>query len=72
MTLKEYQCVALLHFAATTGHLDEKGRTITSSVASVGYAFIADWYPDDREFRVHGGLRSYSSPSAGPRQAVFA
>ena len=72
MTLKEYQCVALLHFAATTGHLDEKGWTITSSVASDGYAWIAYWDPDYREFHVPGRDRSDSRPFGGPRQAVFA
>lgn len=72
MTLREYQSVALLHFAATTGHLDEKGWTITSSLDSGGYALIARWRPSAREFRVDGGARYGRYPLDGPRQAVFA
>lgn len=69
--------VAELRYAVPNGsylhrHLDVKGVTITSSLASDGSAFYACWFPSAGEFDVRGSARSRAHPGCGPRQAVFA
>lgn len=68
--------IAELRYAVPDGvylnrHLDVRGWTITSSLASDGYAFDARWHPGNRGFRVTGCYRSYADPGCGPREAVY-
>ncbi|OGZ10964.1 MAG: hypothetical protein A3C93_04075 [Candidatus Lloydbacteria bacterium RIFCSPHIGHO2_02_FULL_54_17] len=72
MNPKERLVAELRYFVRTGRHLDEKGWTITSSLASGGCALCAGWYPSSGTFDVDGYGRSCAGSADGPRQAVFA
>src|SRR3990167_1434839 len=70
MTLRERILMEIAYFKETGNHLDEKGWTITSTLASDDDAFYADWRPGGRRFGVGGYYRSYAGPAGGPRQCL--